>query len=199
MKPIERGEMLGLADYEAIRERFRARVIDEKKLRRVALGPKATRASSRTTTRCSCRSRRCCAPSASRASRDRSTRSRRTTSSSPATDELSCTVMIEIADKDERDAFLRRRARLRAARVARRGRGPRAGPRARPGERPKDRTTAVHYLKFTLPAEIATALRASGPEAPSLGLEVDHPAYGARVTLPQETVHELREDLRDPT
>ena len=42
MKPVDRGEILGLAEYEAVRERFRARVIAEKKLRRVQLGPKAT-------------------------------------------------------------------------------------------------------------------------------------------------------------
>jgi len=34
MKPIELGEIMGLADYEAIRDRFRARVIQEKKARR---------------------------------------------------------------------------------------------------------------------------------------------------------------------
>lgn len=42
MKPIERGEVLGIAEYEKIREHFRERVIGEKKLRRVQLGPKAT-------------------------------------------------------------------------------------------------------------------------------------------------------------
>ena len=42
MKPVDRGEILGLAEYETVRERFRARVIAEKKLRRVQLGPKAT-------------------------------------------------------------------------------------------------------------------------------------------------------------
>ena len=42
MKLVDRGEILGLAEYETVRERFRARVIAEKKLRRVQLGPKAT-------------------------------------------------------------------------------------------------------------------------------------------------------------
>ena len=35
MKPVERGELMGLADYETVRDRFRARIIEEKKLRRV--------------------------------------------------------------------------------------------------------------------------------------------------------------------
>jgi hypothetical protein len=42
MKPIERGEVLGLAEYEAIRDRFRARVIEEKKARRTTLGDRAS-------------------------------------------------------------------------------------------------------------------------------------------------------------
>src|SRR5262245_6814472 len=42
MKPVERGEVLGIADYEAIRERFRARVIEEKKRRRAKLGDRAS-------------------------------------------------------------------------------------------------------------------------------------------------------------
>src|SRR5438477_13111247 len=42
MKPVERSEILGLAEYETIRDRFRARVIEEKRIRRVQLGAKAT-------------------------------------------------------------------------------------------------------------------------------------------------------------
>ena len=42
MKPIERSEVLGIADYEMIRDRFRARVIQEKKARRVLLGERAS-------------------------------------------------------------------------------------------------------------------------------------------------------------
>src|SRR5689334_6801955 len=42
MRPIERSEILGLGPYEQIRDRFRARVIDEKKARRVALGEHLT-------------------------------------------------------------------------------------------------------------------------------------------------------------
>src|SRR4029079_12688095 len=42
MKLIDRGEVLGLAEYETIRDRFRTRVIEEKKVRRVKLGPQAS-------------------------------------------------------------------------------------------------------------------------------------------------------------
>src|SRR5579872_7468158 len=39
MKRIDPGEILGLAPYEQVRDKFRARVIAEKKARRVQLGP----------------------------------------------------------------------------------------------------------------------------------------------------------------
>ena len=42
MKPVARNEVLGLAEYEEIREPFRSRVIAEKRGRRVALGPQAS-------------------------------------------------------------------------------------------------------------------------------------------------------------
>ena len=42
MKPVDRREILPLGEYEAIRERFRARVIEEKRARRVAFGDMAT-------------------------------------------------------------------------------------------------------------------------------------------------------------
>src|SRR5689334_15748699 len=38
MRPIERSEILGIGEYEMIRPRFRARVIEEKRPRRVAVG-----------------------------------------------------------------------------------------------------------------------------------------------------------------
>src|SRR5690242_18709922 len=37
MKPIQRNEILGLGEYEAIREQFRTRVIEAKRSRRVAV------------------------------------------------------------------------------------------------------------------------------------------------------------------
>ena len=42
MKPVDRGEILGLSEYETIRAPFRSRVIEEKKRRRVAVGGRVT-------------------------------------------------------------------------------------------------------------------------------------------------------------
>jgi hypothetical protein len=201
MKPIQRNEILDLASYEVVREHFRARVIQEKKRRRVQLGPKSTALfENRDTVLLQIQEM---------------LRTERITRSAaidheietyndfiPASDELSCTVMIEIADPAERDAFL----------VAARGfekhvwltAGPhrvRAHGKER-GDEGADRTTAVHYLKFALPRSIADELRAAKPErapeaAGDLALEVTHPAYSVRAPLGREVLLELGADLNE--
>jgi hypothetical protein len=198
VKPIERGEILGLAEYEHVREHFRTRVIANKKLRRIQLGENV---------------------SAVFESRDtvllqiqEMLRTERITRASaidheidtynellPSSDELSCTLMIEIADQEPRERFLREGVGFQkhvwlvvgGARIA-----------ARPIERdpgPSDRTTAVHYLKFGLPAHVADALRGTAANPTDLTIvemHVDHPAYQARALLSPQTVRELGEDLR---
>lgn len=196
MKLVERGELLGLAEYEAVRERFRARVIAEKKARRVHLGPRATAVFENHDTMLMqiqemLRTERITRPAAVQHEIDTYNEL------VPGAGELSATVMIEIVDKTERDAFLHaalgfeKHVRLSVA-----GDTVTAQPVDRGG--PADRTTAVHYLKFPLSAASAGALRdASLTSGPEVVLEVDHPAYAARVTLPRETVASLAEDLRD--
>lgn len=196
MKPIDRAEVLGLADYEVIRERFRARIIAEKKLRRVQLGPSATVLfENRETTLLQIqemlRTERITRPSAVQHEIDTYNENL------AGNDELSCTLMIEIVDPVEREAFLRaavgfeRHVELVAA-------GERVAARAvaRDGQM-TDRTTAVHYLKFPLPASVAGTLRAarSARTAPEVALRVDHPVYHAESKLSPATVLELGEDL----
>jgi hypothetical protein len=194
MKVIEPNEVMGLADYEAIREHFRARVIGEKKLRRVQLGPRASALFENRDTillqiQEMLRTERITRPAAVRHEIDTYNEN------VPGDGELSCTVMIEIVDKDERDAFLRAAAgierhiwlvvdKVRVAGVA----SPRDGLLP-------DRATAVLYLKFALPRAIADALRSDAP-APDVLLEVDHAAYSARAVLAPSTIREIREDLR---
>jgi hypothetical protein len=200
MKPIDRGEILGLADYEIVRERFRARVIAEKKLRRVAVGPNVTALFENRDTvllqiQEMLRTERITRPQAVEHEIDTYNELL------PGNDELSCTVMIEIADKSERDAFLRAAKGLSkhvwlvagARRLLARSNELLAdGPDA-------DRTTAVHYLKFLLPKDVADSLRARArgqPIATHLSLEIDHPAYTVSAALPPETVVLLGEDLQ---
>jgi hypothetical protein len=194
MKRIDRGEILGLADYETVREPFRARVIAEKRYRRISVGPKASAVFENHDTVLLQIQEMLRIERITRAS---SIQHEIDTYNDllPDEDELSCTLMIEIDGKSERDAFLQAAKGLEkhvwftagAERIA-----------ARTGERwtdgAADRTTAVHYLKFPLPKPVADALRRRTTTA-ELALEIDHPAYAARTALPPATVAALGEDM----
>ncbi len=196
MKPIERGEVLGIADYETVRERFRARVIEEKKRRRIAVGPNATAVfENRDTVLMQIQEML----RTERITREGAILHEIETYNQlvPGPAELSCTLMIEIPEKDERDAFL----------VAARGferhvllvvGGERMRATWDPAREQTDRTTAVHYLKFPLTKRALASLRgATSPESTiaHVEIEVDHPAYPARAPLPAETIVSLGEDL----
>ncbi len=196
MKLVDRGEILGLAEYEVVREQFRGRIITEKKLRRVKLGPKVSVVFENHDTMLMqvqemLRTERITRPAAVEHEIDTYNEI------VPGRDELSITLMIEIADKVERDAFLleahgfEKHVWLVAG-------GDRVQARAIDRGAPEERTTAVHYLKFKLPPAAADAIRSPlvGPPF-TLALEVDHPAYEARALLPAETVAQLADDLRD--
>jgi hypothetical protein len=197
MKPIERGEILGLAEYEQVRERFRSRVIAQKRLRRVQLGPRATVLFENRDTvllqiQEMLRTERITRPGAVQHELDTYNEL------VPAAGEVSCTLMVEIVDKTEREAF------LVAAKGLERHVWLVAGPdrvAARSVDRggTDERTTAVHYLRFALPPpvldEIARGAATDGASAP-LELVVDHPAYEARAVLAAATRAELAEDLR---
>jgi hypothetical protein len=198
MKRIDRTEVLGLADYEAIRDRFRARVVAEKKLRRVELGTKASALFENRDTvllqiQEMLRTERITRPAA--VDHEIETYN----DNIPGDDELSCTVMIAIEDRAEREEFLQRAVGFEhhvwlvagSSRIQ-----ARASDRDR-GARDAQRTTAVHYLKFPLPADVAAALRgvAGGGAVPEVALKVDHPFYTVTAALPKQTIFLLGEDL----
>ena len=198
MKRIDRSEVLGLAEYEQIRERFRARVTGEKKSRRVQLGPVVSvlfenRDTVLLQVQEMLRTERITRPAAIQHEIDTYNEL------VPGENELSCTLMIEIPDKTERDAFLVAARGLEkhvwvATGTLRVG----ATAAARDGTEPADRTTAVHYLKFKLPPPLVNALRggASGEQTLThVELIVDHPTYAAEVTLPAETLMAIGQDL----
>ncbi|MGE0030008.1 MAG: DUF3501 family protein [Steroidobacteraceae bacterium] len=54
-----------------------------------------------------------------------------------------------------------------------------------------DKTSAVHWLRFELPAAIQVAVRAGAP----VSAGVDHPAYRHSAQLPAATVQSLARDL----
>ena len=198
MKPVQRSEILEIGAYEDIRERFRARIIAEKKRRRFSPSPEL-----------------------SVVFENRDTvlfqvqemlRTERITKESgvlheletynelvPAADELSATLFVEIADKDTRDARLQELAGLEhqfgfelagryfPARNETRGLLP-------------DRTTAVHYLKIAVGSEGVAAL-VSAARGPATGESTEvffvsrHPRLSIRTALPVEVVRALAEDF----
>jgi hypothetical protein len=198
MKPIDRGEVLGLAEYEAIRDRFRARVIEEKKRRRVKLGPQAS---------CVFENRDTMLLQIQEMLRtERITREgailheiETYNQLVPGDHELSATVLVEIDDKPEREAFLVEAKGLdRSFSLVVDGEtcpGKHDAAREHP-----DRTTAVHYLKFPLGSAAERALRDvldNKRQASELTVEVvvEHPRYSARAKLPPEAVASVAEDL----
>lgn len=197
MKPIERDEILGLAEYEKIREHFRARVIAEKKKRRVQVGPKATLVfENRDTVLLQIQEML----RTERITREGAVQHEIDTYNElvPGDGELSATLMVEIPDKTERDAFLVAAKGLErhvwvATGTLRVG----AVAAARDGGL-EDRTTAVHYLKFKLPPPLINALRggASGEQTlTNIDVRIDHPAYTVTAVLPAEALMALGEDL----
>lgn len=193
MKKIERSELLPIAEYEPIRTRFRARIIDEKKHRRLALGPHI---------------------SAVFENRDTAMfqiqemlRTERITSESgiaheletyndliPGRGELSVTVFVEIPERELRDRLLIELAGLEESIWLDVG-GERLPVRGKPAEGAiPGRTTAVHYFKVRVPEAAAASLRTGSADA---ALLVDHPQYQARTPLPRETQRKLAEDLSE--
>ncbi|MCL2725797.1 MAG: DUF3501 family protein [Polyangiaceae bacterium] len=198
MKPVTRGEVLGLAEYEQIRDPFRARVIEEKKRRRVALGPHAT---------CIFENRDTVLLQiqemlrTERISRESAIMHEIDTYNEliPNDHEISATIMIELDDKTERERFLVEAKGLdRCFALVVDGHKCR-GKHDEVRENP-DRTTAVHYVKFQLVPEAEQALRAVLAKVRSasdvrVSLVAEHPRYTAKTDLPSVLVRELAEDF----
>jgi hypothetical protein len=190
MRPIERSEVLDLGAYEHVRERFRARVIDEKKRRRVALGSNMT---------------------ALFENRDTALfqiqemlRTERITAEPgifheietyndlvPADGELSVTFFIEYPEKEERDRMLVELCGVEECFWLEAGGERAAFVSAKRGE-DESRTTTVHYAKVPLGERALEALRAGrGP----VSIGVAHPKYTAQTELSPQTIAALRDDL----
>jgi hypothetical protein len=189
MKPVDRSELLGLGAYEQIREPFRTRIIQEKKLRRVALGTQMTAVFENHDTvlmqvQEMLRTERITREDA--IAHELATYNELV----PRERELSVTFMVEIDDKPTREAFLVAAKGLEATLRLHVGAHtvPATWDPARAGE---ERLSAVLYTKFQL-SEAAYAAALSGT---GFTLEVDHAAYKARAELPATTAKALVEDL----
>ncbi len=190
MSLVTRGELLGLAEYEQIREAFRRRIMTLKQARRVALGTNMTVLFENHDTALyqiqeMLRTERITAEKA--VLHELETYNELV----PRGRELCATIFIEYPERDARERMLVALAGVETAfyvRVA--GERLPVTPDLRGTDR--DRTMAVQYVKFVLSEAAESALRAGHVEV-SLGVE--HQAYRAEVVLTPTTVQSLRDDF----
>jgi hypothetical protein len=190
MRPIDRSEILPIGEYELIRPRFRARVIEEKRPRRVRLGEHV---------------------SAIFENRDTALlqiqemlRTERITSENaiaheietyndliPAEGELSMTLFVEIPEAELRNRMLIDLQGLENH-VAIEVDGALFPAKSDPKGVMPDRTTAVHYFKVKLSDEARAAVRGKNAK---VAVRVDHPRYTERAELGPASIEKLAEDL----
>ena len=190
MKPVERSELLSLGSYEGIRDRFRARMLEQKRARYVSIGENMTALFEN--------------HDSALFQIQEMLRTERITQEKailheletynelvPGDAELSATIFVEYPERDERERMLAALAGVEDDFYLVAG-----GERSRvvPDERGTDpsRTMAVQYVKFPLgPAALAAVRAAKGPVL----VGVAHPAYTAEVELGRETLASLSEDV----
>ena len=190
MSLVTRGELLGIAEYEQIREPFRRRIMALKQARRVALGTNMSVLFENHDTALyqiqeMLRTERITAEKA--VLHELETYNELV----PGGRELSATVFIEYPERELRERMLVALVGVESAFYVRI-----AGERlpVTPDLRGVDpgRTMAVQYVKFVLSEGAEMALRESNVE---LSLGVEHDAYRAEVVLNPLTVQSLRDDF----
>jgi hypothetical protein len=190
MKPVDRGEILGLSEYETIRAPFRSRVIEEKKRRRVAVGGRVTAVfENHDTVLLQIQEML----RTERITREASILHEIETYNQliPGSGELSATMMVEIPDAADREAFLDA-ARGFEKHVALVVDGQRFAATFDPTRVLPDRASAVLYVKFPLSAAASETIRV---RRASVSLVIDHPAYEAKAALREDVLANLAEDL----
>ena len=192
MKPVLRSEILGLGEYEAIRERFLARIILEKRSRRVRVCEDVGAVfENRDTVLFQIQE----ILRTERITKEASIQHELDTYTElvPGDDELSATMFVEIPDAERRERMLVELAGLEA-RIALEVAGKLVRARNESRSALPDRTTAVHYLKFRLGKELAAALR-EAPRGAEVFWVLDHPKLSVRTKLGPDVVASLAGDL----
>lgn len=192
MKQIDRSEILGIGEYEQIRERFVARMVTEKKARRVRVHEHVSAVfENRDTVLLQIQEML----RTERITREDAVMHEIETYNElvPGDGELSATMFVEIVEKDVRDrmlvelAGLEQHIALEVDGQLVRGRNETRGVLP-------DRTTAVHYVKFPLGAALAAKLR-DGKGATKVAWVLDHPRLAVRTELAPAVVASLAGDL----
>lgn len=194
MKPVERTEILRIGEYEAVRPQFRARVIAEKKARRIVIGD---RMSAVFETHDSVLLQIQEMLRTERITREAAIEHEIETYNDlvPLENELSVTALIEIEEKDERERFLVAAHGIESA-VYVDVDGERAKGIVSPSRLLEDRASAVIYLKFRLSPAAANRIRAGEAK---VAVGVEHAAYNARAELSADIKRALADDLREPS
>jgi hypothetical protein len=190
MKPVERGEILGLSEYESVRTPFRVRVIEEKKIRRVAVGEHVTAVfENRDTVLLQIQEML----RTERITREGAVLHEIETYNQlvPGEGELSATMMVEIPDPAARETFLDAAKGLERH-VALVVDGHKFAATFDPSRVLSERASAVLYVKFALSPSARQAIQA---RRASMSLVIDHPAYDARASLSAATLASLADDL----
>ncbi len=191
MKPIQRDEVLGLGEYEQIRARFRARVIEEKKARRVTISDIMSVAfENRDSVLLQIQEML----RAERISAEHAIKHEIDTYNElvPGPSQLSLTLFVEIADKEKREAELVALAGLESSVfVVVDGERFQAKGEDRSVEGIA-RTTALHYLKADLSDE---ARRAIHDRKAKVSIVIDHPRHPREVELQGEVLRSLATDF----
>jgi hypothetical protein len=194
MKKVERNELLGLGEYEQIRQRFMSRIISDKRDRRVIADEVSLVFENHDTVLFQIQEML----RTERITKEAAVLHELETYNDlvPGPNELSATMFVEIADPVTRDrrllelAGLEDRIALEVAGVTIRARNETRGVLP-------DRTTAVHYVKFPLGSELArTFVARAANRVPGLATFIlDHPKLTLRHPLPPTTIQALRDDL----
>ena len=189
MKPIDRSEVLGLGEYEQVRDRFRARVIDLKKARRVRVNDEMSilfenhdtmllqvQEMLRT----------------ERISNEKAIAHEIETYNQlvPGDGELSASLFIEIPERERREEMLVRWCAIEEH-VAIEIDGELCRATFEEGRRDRGRAAAIQYLKFPLTAKVKAAFVAKK----AVALVFDHAHLHARVELSPKTAASLADDL----
>lgn len=194
MQKIQRSEILPLGEYEQVRDRFRARIIELKRSRRVRANDEMSVLFENHDTML--------------LQVQEMLRTERITNEKaiaheietynelvPGDDELSLTLFIEIPDRERREEMQERWCAIEEHVVFEID-GEACRATFEEGRRDRGRAAAVQYLKIPLTAKAKAALSAAGAaKKGSAFLVFDHPHLQARVELAPQTVASLADDL----
>jgi hypothetical protein len=195
MRKVERNELLGLAEYEQIRQHFFTRMITEKRARRVIVADEVSAIfENHDTVLLQIQEML----RTERISKEPAILHELQTYNElvPGEAELSATMFIEIPDRIQRDRRLTELVGLEGH-IALEVLGTRVASKGEQRAVLPDRTTAVHYIRFPLGTELAARLVARAKVDPSEAMYflLSHPKLQVRKELSAATVKSLAEDL----